>query len=338
MRYFTFIGILTLIVVMFGCSTNENNPVSSDPGNNTLTLTVTFGQEYYINLAQKAAVEIETPMIDDNWDIVIDNLTRIRLNGGSTAPGQVYSYPLNGIEYESVNSAPEAVYETDTQDELSIGEDWYYYDFNTHTVNPLDVIYILRSNDQNFYKLQITDAVFSSRTDGELDIRIERINAPANFNVITPTGRIIHSRISLSNSENNFFNFKQAGPVTIEDEMTSLEWHLKSDFVTLHLNGGSSGSGTCAAQMIQDIQFDSLSSAPATGYSYDDSTTALAIGNTWYTYDMSSHTLTPNPYIYVLQINQTDYAKIEFILTDFSGQESGVAVIRYQYVEGTRDF
>jgi hypothetical protein len=338
MRYFTLFIVVMSFLYVFGCSKNENNPLSSDDNINSIKVTVTYGQEYYINLSRTELVNIENPLLEDDWDLLIDNLTRISLNGGSTGPGGVYSHKIDGVDFESVSVAPPAVFDTDTQDKLSIGEDWYYYDFNTHSVNPLDVVYVLKATDGNFYKLQIIDAVFPSRTDGELTIGIERVEAPDNFNVITSVGRVITSKIALSGSEEGYFNFIQARPVTIIEETTSLEWHLKSDFVTMYLNGGTSGSGTCAARLVQDVDFDSVSSAPAGGYAFDDSSSTLAIGDSWYTYNMSTHTLTPNSFVYILQVNQADYIKIAFILTDFSTQNAGVVVIRHQYVEGTRDF
>ena len=95
-------SIFTLLITLFilsiyGCSTNENDPLSPEPEGLTLKLTVTATGVYYIQLENLTAVEINEPLMDETWDISIDNLTNIKLNGGSTAPGAVYALAVSGM-------------------------------------------------------------------------------------------------------------------------------------------------------------------------------------------------------------------------------------------------
>ena len=175
MKELSLIVLILSITIFSSCSTNENDPISSDPPGEPLKLTVTYEEVYYINLADQAVVEVTDPLLEKDWDISLDILTRIHLNGGASAPGPAFASKVEGIAYEEVKSAPEVTYMTDDQNGPYIGENWYYYDVTTHSVQPLDLFYIIRAADGEFYKFQISDAVFTSRTDGELTIYIEKI-------------------------------------------------------------------------------------------------------------------------------------------------------------------
>ena len=60
----------------------------------------------------------------------------------------------------------------------------------------------------------------------------------------------------------------------------------------------------------------------------DDSTTALAIGDSWYAYNPATHTLSTVPNVYIVKTVDGYYAKLEFIAKDFSAQAEGKAIIR----------
>jgi hypothetical protein len=327
-----------IIVVFVSCSTNENDPIAPDPTIEPLKLTVTYDEVYYISLTEKSVVEIDDPLLEKDWDLVIDIMTRIKLNGGSTAPGSVVATKVEGIAFEDVKNAPDVTYMTDDQNGSYIGEKWYYYDVMTHSVNPLDHVYIIRAEDGKFYKFQISDAVFTSRTEGELTIYIEKISSPASFETQSKIGRTLISKITLSTVESIYFNLKEARIVEIADESTSMDWDLKTSYLTVQLNGGTSGSGSCSAVMLDDVLFDSLQTIPAEGFISDDSTKALAIGDSWYSYNPATHTLSTVPNVYVVKTVDGHHAKIEFIAKDFSSQAEGVAFIKLQYTENPSMF
>ena len=335
--YFLLFAIIFLFLV--GCSQNENDPLGSAPGGTTILIPVNASEIYYISLSQEAAVNISNPLIESDWDISIENLTNIKLNGGSTAPGNVYAKVIDGIEYADLPTAPATTYETDTQYGHYIGENWYYYDVTTHTVNPLDTYYVIKATDGNFYKLLISDAVFTSRTDGELTIQVQKINEPVSYDYQTTIGRVITCKFPISSTEDFFFSLKQAKTVEITDESASLVWDFKSSYVTVTMNNGTSGPGSSAVTMFSDVDFDSVKTAPTDGYYADDSTTTTyGIGDSWYTYDFINHILSVNPNVYVINLNNGNYAKLSFLEKDFSGQAGGYAVIKFQYIENTKDF
>ncbi len=296
MKVLTILFLIVSLFVLFGCSTNENEPMGSEPLGEPMELTVTYDQIYYINLAEKAVVEVTDPLLDAGWDLSLDILTRIHLNGGSSAPGPVYAAKVEGIAFEDVKNAPEVTYMTDDQSGGYIGENWYYYDVATHTVNPLAHFYVIRAADGEFYKFQISDAVFTSRTDGKLTIYIEKVSSPSSYETQSTVGRTLTTEITLSTIESVYFNLKEAKIVEVSDETTSMNWDIKTTYLTVNLNGGTSGPGACAAIMNEDVKFDSVQAIPVDGYVVDDSTTApstLAIGDSWYSYNPATHTLSP---------------------------------------------
>ena len=338
MKLLSIVVVILSILVLWGCSTNENEPIAPDPPGEPLILTVTYDEIYYINLTDQSVVEISDPLLEKDWDISIDILSRIQLNGGSTAPGMVYAAKVDGLEYEDLKNAPETTYMTDDQNGGYIGENWYFYDFTTHTVNPLDHYYVIRAGDGEFYKFKISDAVFTSRTDGELTIYIEKISSPASYETQSTVGRTLTTEITLSTVESIYFNLKEAKIVEVAEENMSTEWDIKTSHLTVQINGGTSGPGTCSAVMYEDVKFDSLATIPTEGFVTDDSTSALAIGDSWYSYDFMTHTLSTVPNVYVIKTVDGNHAKMEFIAKDFSSQAEGKAIVKLHYTENPSTF
>jgi hypothetical protein len=338
MRYFLFSILIFTLIFCFGCSTNENEPVGPEENTATLTVTVTAAETYYLNLSQAELVPISDYLLESDWDIAIDNLTRVRVNGGATAPGNVFAVAIDNASYNDLKSAPNILYKTDTQTDFVIGENWYFYDISTHTVSPLDVFYIIKTVNDEYFKFMIIESNFSSRSDGELKIRFDKVTAPNSPEFQYSSGRVQYFKLPLSNDAPSYFSFKEASTVAVSDEQNSTLWDLKTNFVTVSLNGGVSGPGQAGAQLLQDVAFDSLDAAPAAGYAQDDTDNGGAIGDSWYTYDFVTHTLTANSNLYVIQTAAGHYAKLEFVKTDFSGQDAGIAVMRFHYIEGTLQF
>jgi len=342
MRLMNSLLLLAVAVLLGSCSKNEN-PMEPGPVTETLKLTVNASETYYIKFSQKSEVAVSDPLLEDGWDIVVDNLTRIRLNGGSTAPGAVYAVVMPGAVYDNIKAAPDAEYATDTQNGDVIGEDWYTYNATNHTVNPKDQIYVIRTETGAFYKFMITETAFTSMSAGELKFRFDPVSAPANASYQNSSGLVRLAKFALSGTGKTYFNLKTGSEVNVSDPSASTAWDIASDFVTIFTNGGTSGPGQGAAALLNPAEFDSIGAAPQDGYVSDDSTAApdpvWALGDSWYTYNITTHSLTVNPgYIYVLRTAEGKYAKLEFVTADFSGMTGGVAVVRLEYLENGMDF
>ena len=67
---------LSVLLILAACSKNENPVEPETPALETIKLTVTFGEAYYIKFSDKSEVTVADPLLDAGWDIVVDNLTR----------------------------------------------------------------------------------------------------------------------------------------------------------------------------------------------------------------------------------------------------------------------
>jgi hypothetical protein len=336
MKYFLICIIFSVFLGLTGCSTNENDPISGEPKGQTLNLTVTASEVYFLKFDELSEVTVDDPLFNSDWDISIENLTNIKLNGGATAPGSVYAKVLTDMPFEDVTAAPDDIYQTDDQNGPYIGENWYYYDVNTHMVNPVDDTYVIKSVSGDYYKFRITDAVFTSRTDGELKIVIDKVSPPASAEMVSSLGRVLTVRMPLIAGSNTFFNLKEATVTDITTPSSSLNWDFYSDFTTIYSNGGSSGSGNFSAMVYQNMDFDSIETVPAGNYVMDDSTNnTWAIGDSWYDYNMQTHQLSVNSNVYIVKTVDGNHAKLQFIAKNFGSQSGGEAVIKYQYIQGT---
>ena len=114
------------------------------------------------------------------------------------------------------------------------------------------------------------------------------------------------------------------GEIVDKADSASTRWDIALAGTTILVNGGTSGPGQGAAQIVSGT-FDELSEAPETGYASDQGS-ELAIptgsGNGWYTYTGSNNPpqaiLTIPGRIIVLQTADGNYAKME-ILSYYEG-------------------
>ena len=133
-------------------------------------------------------------------------------------------------------------------------------------------------------------------------------------------------------------------------DSASTAWDLAFRGTTILVNGGTSGPGQGAAQVLT-AAFDEVTEAPADGYT-QDAAGAPAIptggGNGWYTYNGQTQTITPTPgRVLVVKTADGRYAKIR-ILSYYEGAPETIDPMAdearyytFEYVfqpDGSRDF
>jgi hypothetical protein len=106
-------------------------------------------------------------------------------------------------------------------------------------------------------------------------------------------------------------------------DSTTTNWDLAFAATTIRTNSGTSGPGQGGALVLSDIDFDTLSHAPTSGYSYDTSATQVAIrtgsDRGWYHYDFATNTVTPVAgRVLVIRTTDARYAKLQ-ILSYYKG-------------------
>lgn len=111
-----------------------------------------------------------------------------------------------------------------------------------------------------------------------------------------------------------FYDLEE-GAIVPSADSASTKWDLAFRNLTILVNGGTSGPGQAAAQVVDGI-FDELEEAPADGY-LTDSEAGTAIQG-WYNYTGSTgtpaHAVLMEPgKIIVLKTGNGNYAKVELI-------------------------
>ena len=111
----------------------------------------------------------------------------------------------------------------------------------------------------------------------------------------------------------------EGGTTLTQADSNSTTWDIAFNGSTIMINGGTSGPGEGAAQIVEGI-FETITSAPTSGYSVD-SADGYAIpsgsGNGWYTYTAMTepqHAILPIPgVVIVLKTGEGNYVKVEII-------------------------
>ena len=116
-----------------------------------------------------------------------------------------------------------------------------------------------------------------------------------------------------------------------------LDWDIAFRRAKIVTNGGSTNpNGKAAVAIAGDGKiFDSVTSAPSSGYQVDEGRSSMAETKNpaldkWYVYDFWTHRLTPKKRVYLLRTSDGHYAKFQ-ILDYYCGTVSGCYTFRYVY-------
>lgn len=125
------------------------------------------------------------------WDLLFRRFL-ILSNGGVSGDGGVQILKLPDIEFDELTRAPDAdedwqVDEADGPDDEDAfpdnpfcngTEDWYDYDLNTHTLTARDTVYVIRSTEGRFFKLQLLDYYDAVGTPAFVEFMWAEIDPP----------------------------------------------------------------------------------------------------------------------------------------------------------------
>ena len=113
----------------------------------------------YFDFSKGSIVEVPNPSSLD-WDIGFRRALIITNSGQSNPGGMGGVAKLENTEFESVKETPESGYAVDvrrspTETENPAMKKWYDYSFMTHVLKPKKNIYIIRTADGKYAKMQI---------------------------------------------------------------------------------------------------------------------------------------------------------------------------------------
>ena len=109
---------------------------------------------HYFDFSRGSVVEDPGPL---GWDLAIQRFTII-VNGGQGFPGKGGVLDLGEIGFDSVRSAPNDGYQGTVAARDTVNpalRRWYDYGFTSHLLTPRPNVYVVRTADGRFAKLQI---------------------------------------------------------------------------------------------------------------------------------------------------------------------------------------
>ncbi len=143
-----------------------------------------------------------------------------------------------------------------------------------------------------------------------------------------------------SKTEWVYFSFSKGDTVTIAESNSSLEWDLGLRRYHFKTNSGTSGSGQGGAVNMGNVDFASITEAPESGYTVDDSVTFQGHGGPityslnpvlegWATMEGMPPVFVATDSIYVLKTADGKYAKLW--LKNYYNDEGTSGYITLQY-------
>ena len=121
------------------------------------------------------------------------------------------------------------------------------------------------------------------------------------------------------NSPFTLFRFRDSSVVANIDSASN-NWDFGLRFTTFIVNSHAGGPGN-AGVILQNGTFDSITSAPTSGYAYDTTVSSRAIKDgSWYMYSPVTHGFTPTPgKIFLFRTGDGyHYAKMELLSVDYA--------------------
>lgn len=275
----------------------------------------------YLKLSTGEQTTVSNPATDTNWDLAFQRFS-ILVNGGVSGPSNVEIAHLDNVNFKDITQAPVTDYRTDIEgikDEQGqnpglafLAEDtWYDYDGAKHVLNIRDRVYIIHASTGKYFKLQFLDYYDQAGTGGFVKFNWQEIDAPnseaSDFALLTNTIDVT------SEDEFVYLDVATNAEVVVADPTTSEGWDLAFQKTTIHVNGGVSGIGNVAIAHVDGVPFKDVNEESATDFRTDQDTAgdAFKADNNWYSYDMTTHTLSVRDRVYLVQNTSGDLFKIQ---------------------------
>ncbi len=333
---------LSTALMLWGCSDDGNSPQTSTPVNElettendgvfTTTARTAGDRAVYLDLESSDAIEIGDPRASLDWDLSFHGV-EVRVNGGISGRGGVRVAIAEETNFDAIETAPSAPeYHSDNDDQPSDDDDdpdlafwledrWYEGDAAAGNVEPRDRIYIVKSVEDNYFKLQFTDYE-THNNQGSPTFRWSPI-APPDGSDVDPNEGLGEGLILEANRGWTYLDTNTGQLLESEDPRAENTWSIAVNRFMIQTNSGTSGEGFGGAQIAPPDAgtFGQIRSAPTVGYETD---VVLDIpghpgagefsGNphlsNWYNYDVDTHELSTKTEVYWVRTGLGDYAKL----------------------------
>jgi hypothetical protein len=141
----------------------------------------------YLDLETGAEAFPAVPGTSPAWDLGFPRF-KIKTNGGVNGEGGMEGVALPGASFDQLTQAPASGYVVDQEDSADEGTDpdyvflagpgWYTYDLGAHTVRVRDIVYVVKTVEANFYKVQMTAYYDDAGTGGFPAFRWAQVARP----------------------------------------------------------------------------------------------------------------------------------------------------------------
>ncbi len=304
---------------------NISHKKSAD-GYTTTTVNSSAADKWiYLQLSTGAETTVGDPPTATNWDLAFQRFS-ILVNGGVSGPSTVEISHLDNVPFQDITHAPAVAYRTDIEgvtDEQGqnpglafLAEDtWYDYDGMKHVLNIRDRVYIIHASTGEYYKLQFLDYYDKAGTGGFVQFNWQEIDAPegteedSKFPVLTNT-------IDVTNKEAVVYvDVATNAEVVVAAPETSDGWDISFQDHVVTVNGGVSGIGNVEIAHVDDVPFQDVNNESATNFrsDTDEAGAAFKVDGNWYTYDRTTHIMTPRNRVYLVKNTAGDLFKVQLV-------------------------
>ncbi len=267
------------------------------------------------------------------WDIAFKGTT-VLTNSGSSGPGEGGAIILTATDYDTLSTAPESGYVQDQDGQPAIGRAWYTYTGPpSHAIlMNSGVVLVIRTADGRYAKLKFTSYYKGGEATPSAGAQSRFYNftytfqpdgsrlfaePPPSTEITTLTE--VNARDIPADPDRKdaftYYSLRDSAVVSPADS-NSTKWDLAFKSTTVLTNSGINGPGQGGAIIFTATDYDTLSTAPESGY-VQDQPGLPAIGRARYTYTgpegFPPHAILMNPGV-VLVIRTADgrYAKLKF--------------------------
>jgi hypothetical protein len=163
---------------------------TADNGDDTFTTRVLADDVdawVYFDFQSGAQVTPDAPEDDDGWDLAFQRF-HIRSNGGSSGSGDAEVAVLDD-DFDTLDAAPEGEYLADSEDgddegsepdtAFEIDDGWYAYDPSSHTLSTRGLVYVVRTPEGDYFKLELLGYYDEAGNDGRPSFRWAPLAAPS---------------------------------------------------------------------------------------------------------------------------------------------------------------
>ncbi len=329
-RFFVSALSLASFVSFLGC---DNNP-SAPPPANTVTYATDTAIVDYSNANNVVYFDFSTgtttTLAHHNWDIAFDADRFIITNGGDYGYGVlVCSTGVTDISRDF----------STWKDSLDITSDSGHFTLTTLEHNVLGTnyktgsgmasvytnnVYLIRTEDLKFYKLQVTGALAMG---AGLRMRIDSLSGTGVVEDTFATTTIYdYTYVDLGT--------KEAVIIAPPKDQWDIKFGRRADFIMNSITSGRSSislnvkTGVEVAK-VDSAQLDDVTATSGLTFSGE----MLAIDWTWYSTDRSSGSTVyvVNPSVYVFKTTEGNYAKLKMLSFKGPANESFWSVFDYHY-------